>query len=380
VRKRNPNEMLLQGNEAVAEGALRAGCRFFAGYPITPATEIAEIMSVRLPRLDGTFIQMEDEIASLGAVIGASLAGCKAMTATSGPGFSLMQENLGFAIIAEVPCVLVNVMRGGPSTGLPTFPAQGDVMQARWGTHGDHPSIVLCASTVKECFDLAIKAFNLSERFRNPVVLLLDEVVAHMREKVVLPAEGEVEIVDRVKPKVPPEWYIPYEDTPSGVPAMANFGEGYRYHVTGLTHDIRGFPTSRPDEIGPFNARLFRKVSQHFREIEMGEMDFVDEADITVITYGCVARSAKRAVRDAREMGIKAGFLKLTTIWPFMRGPVDRALKTSKAVLVPEMNMGQISREVKRVNQACSHVHTLNKVDGTIITPEEILGRIREVV
>ena len=380
MKKRNPNEMLLQGNEAVAEGALRAGCRFFAGYPITPATEIAEIMSVRLPRLDGTFIQMEDEIASLGAVIGASLAGCKAMTATSGPGFSLMQENLGFAIIAEVPCVLVNVMRGGPSTGLPTFPAQGDVMQARWGTHGDHPSIVLCASTVKECFDLAIKAFNLSERFRNPVVLLLDEVVAHMREKVVLPAEGEVEIVDRVKPKVPPEWYIPYEDTPSGVPAMANFGEGYRYHVTGLTHDIRGFPTSRPDEIGPFNARLFRKVSQHFREIEMGEMDFVDEADITVITYGCVARSAKRAVRDAREMGIKAGFLKLTTIWPFMRGPVDRALKTSKAVLVPEMNMGQISREVKRVNQACSHVHTLNKVDGTIITPEEILGRIREVV
>jgi len=276
--------------------------------------------------------------------------------------------------------VLVNVMRGGPSTGLPTFPAQGDVMQARWGTHGDHPSIVLCASTVKECFDLAIKAFNLSERFRNPVVLLLDEVVAHMREKVVLPAEGEVEIVDRVKPKVPPEWYIPYEDTPSGVPAMANFGEGYRYHVTGLTHDIRGFPTSRPDEIGPFNARLFRKVSQHFREIEMGEMDFVDEADITVITYGCVARSAKRAVRDAREMGIKAGFLKLTTIWPFMRGPVERALKTSKAVLVPEMNMGQISREVKRVNQAYSHVHTLNKVDGTIITPEEILGRIREVV
>jgi 2-oxoglutarate/2-oxoacid ferredoxin oxidoreductase subunit alpha len=380
VKKRNPNEMLLQGNEAVAEGALRAGCRFFAGYPITPATEIAEIMSVRLPRLDGTFIQMEDEIASLGAVIGASLAGSKAMTATSGPGFSLMQENLGFAIIAEVPCVLVNVMRGGPSTGLPTFPAQGDVMQARWGTHGDHPSIVLCASTVKECFDLTIKAFNLSERFRNPVVLLLDEVVAHMREKVILPAEGEVEIVDRVKPKVPPEWYIPYEDTPSGVPPMANFGEGYRYHVTGLTHDIRGFPTNRPDEIGPFNARLFRKVSQHFQEIEMGEMDFVDDADITVIAYGCVARSAKRAVRDAREVGIKAGFLKLTTIWPFMRGPVERALKTSKSVLVPEMNMGQISREVKRVNQAYSRVHTLNKVDGTIITPEEILGRIREVV
>jgi 2-oxoglutarate ferredoxin oxidoreductase subunit alpha len=379
VKKRNLNEVLLQGNEAVVEGALRAGCRFFAGYPITPATEIAEIMSVRAPQLDGTFIQMEDEIASLGAVIGASLAGTKSMTATSGPGFSLMQENLGFACIAEVPCVLVNVMRGGPSTGLPTFPAQGDVMQARWGTHGDHPMIVLSASTVKECFDLTIKAFNLSERFRNPVILLLDEVVAHMREKVVLPEEGQVEIFDRVKPKVPPEWYIPYEDTPSGVPPMASFGEGYRYHVTGLTHDLRGFPTSRPDEIGPFIARLFRKISQRFPEIQLGDVDQVDEAEITVIAYGCVARSAHRAVRDARERGIKAGFVKLTTIWPFMRSLVEPVLKTSKAVLVPEMNMGQISREVKRVNQGYTRVHTLNKVDGTIITPEEILNRMLEV-
>ena len=379
MKKRNLNEVLLQGNEAVVEGALRAGCRFFAGYPITPATEIAEIMSVRAPQLDGTFIQMEDEIASLGAVIGASLAGTKSMTATSGPGFSLMQENLGFACIAEVPCVLVNVMRGGPSTGLPTFPAQGDVMQARWGTHGDHPMIALSASTVKECFDLTIKAFNLSERFRNPVILLLDEVVAHMREKVVLPEEGQVEIFDRVKPKVPPEWYIPYEDTPSGVPPMPSFGEGYRYHVTGLTHDVRGFPTSRPDEIGPFIARLFRKISQRFPEIQLGEVDQVDEAEITVIAYGCVARSAHRAVRDARERGIKAGFVKLTTIWPFMRSLVEPVLKTSKAVLVPEMNMGQISREVKRVNQGYTRVHTLNKVDGTIITPEEILNRMMEV-
>jgi 2-oxoglutarate ferredoxin oxidoreductase subunit alpha len=379
VKKRNLNEVLLQGNEAVVEGALRAGCRFFAGYPITPATEIAEIMSVRLPQLDGTFIQMEDEIASLGAVIGASLAGTKSMTATSGPGFSLMQENLGFACIAEVPCVLVDVMRGGPSTGLPTFAAQGDVMQARWGTHGDHPVIVLSASTVRECFDLTIKAFNLSERFRNPVILLLDEVVAHMREKVVLPEEGEAEIFDRVKPKVPPEWYIPYEDTPGGVPPMASFGEGYRYHVTGLTHDIRGFPTNRPDEIGPFIARLFRKISQRFPEIQMGEVDQVEGAEITVIAYGCVARSARRAVREAREKGIKAGFVKLTTIWPFVRSLVEPVLKTSKAVLVPEMNLGQISREVKRVNQGYTRVLTLNKVDGTIITPEEILGRMMEV-
>ena len=379
VKKQSLNEKLLQGNEAIVEGALYAGCRFFAGYPITPATEISEVLSVRLPHVEGTFIQMEDEIASLGAVIGASLAGAKSMTSTSGPGFSLMQENLGFAVIAEVPCVVVNVMRGGPSTGLPTSPAQGDVMQARWGTHGDHPIIALCPSTVRECFDLTIKAFNLSEKFRTPVILLLDEVVAHMREKVVLPAKGEIEIIDRVKPKVPPEWYIPYEDTPMGIPAMANFGEGYRYHVTGLTHDVRGFPTGRPDEIGPFIARLFRKISQNMREIQTGEWYMTDDAEITVIAYGCVARSAKRAVGEARENGIKAGLLKLNTLWPFMRDAVEQVARTSKVLLVPEMNMGQISREVKRVNEGKAVVATLNKVDGTIITPEEILERIKEV-
>ncbi|HPP06521.1 MAG TPA: 2-oxoacid:acceptor oxidoreductase subunit alpha, partial [Syntrophorhabdaceae bacterium] len=247
-KKNRPcREFLLQGNEAIVEGALRAGCRFFAGYPITPATEISEAMSVKLPQVGGTFIQMEDEIASIAAVIGASLAGVKSMTATSGPGFSLMQENIGFAIMAEVPCVIVDAMRGGPSTGLPTSPAQGDVMQARWGTHGDHPIIVLCPSTIRECYDLTIKAFNLSEKFRNPVILLVDEVVAHMREKITFFDDEEIEIFNRIKPNMPPEWYIPYADTPSGVPPMANFGEGYRYHVTGLTHDIRGFPTSRPD-------------------------------------------------------------------------------------------------------------------------------------
>ena len=369
-------EVLLQGNEAVVEGALRAGCRFFAGYPITPATEISEMLSARLPQEDGTFIQMEDEIASLGAVIGASLAGVKSMTATSGPGFSLMQENLGFAAIAEVPCVIVNVMRGGPSTGLPTQPSQSDVMQARWGTHGDHPVIVLCASTVRECYDITIRAFNLSEKFRTPVIVLVDEVVAHMREKIVLSDDEQVEIVDRIKPTVPPEWYIPYEDNPRGVPAMANFGEGYRYHVTGLTHDIRGFPTMRPDEIGPFIARLFRKISQHFSEIQRAEFYQTDDAEITVIAYGSVARSAKRAVREAREKGIKAGLLKLETIWPFPRAAIEKILQVSKTVIVPEMNMGQISREVKRVNRGVARVITHNKVDGTIITPEEILVRI----
>lgn len=379
-KRSSRRELLLQGNEAVAEGALRAGCRFFAGYPITPATEISEVLSVRLPQVDGTFIQMEDEIASLGAVIGASLAGVKAMTATSGPGFSLMQENLGFAIIAEIPCVIVNVMRGGPSTGLPTFPAQGDVMQARWGTHGDHPIIVLSASTVRECYDMTIRAFNLSERFRIPVILLIDEVVAHMREKVVFFEDEKIEIFNRVKPTMPPEWYIPYEDTPSGVPPMANFGEGYRYHVTGLTHDVRGFPTSRPDEIGPFIARLHRKISSHFSEIQMAEFFLTEDAEITIIAYGCVARSAKRAVIEARQKGHKVGLLKLMTLWPFMRNAVEKVLQTSKVLLVPEMNMGQISREVKRVNQGVAKVLTLNKVDGTIITPSEILTRLEEAL
>ena len=379
MKKKALKELLLQGNEAVVEGALRAGCRFFAGYPITPATEISEQLSVRLPQVDGTFIQMEDEIASLGAVIGASLAGVKSMTATSGPGFSLMQENLGFAIIAEVPCVIVNAMRGGPSTGLPTSPAQSDVMQARWGTHGDHPIIVLCPSTVRECFDLTIKAFNYSEKYRIPVILLIDEVVAHMREKITIADDETIDIVNRVKPTVPPEWYIPFEDTPRGVPPMADFGEGYRYHVTGLTHDVRGFPTSRPDEVDAFIRRLFRKVSQNFADLQIGEHYHIDDAEVAIVAYGCVARSARRAVADCREKGIKAGMLKLNTIWPFMRTDVEKVLRQAKVVIVPEMNMGQISREVKRVNKGSAKIFTINRVDGTIITPQEIMGRIKEV-
>jgi 2-oxoglutarate/2-oxoacid ferredoxin oxidoreductase subunit alpha len=379
LKKKERKELLLQGNEAIVEGALRAGCRFFAGYPITPATEISEILSVKLPQVDGTFIQMEDEIASLGAVIGASLAGVKSMTATSGPGFSLMQENLGYAVITEIPCVVVNAMRGGPSTGLPTSPAQSDVMQARWGTHGDHPAIALCPSTIRECYDLTIRAFNYSEKYRTPVILLVDEVVAHMREKIVFSDDEVIEIFSRVKPTVPPEWYIPYEDNPRGVPAMANFGDGYRYHVTGLTHDVRGFPTSRSDEIDPFIRRLFRKISQNFADLQIGEFLETDDAEVTIIAYGCVARSAKRAVLDARERGLKVGLLKLNTLWPFMRTQVEKVLFSSKAVIVPEMNMGQISREVKRVNKGNTKVFTVNKVDGTIITPQEITNRIKEV-
>jgi 2-oxoglutarate ferredoxin oxidoreductase subunit alpha len=378
VDKNEPKAELVQGNEACAEGAIAAGCRFFAGYPITPSSEIPEGLSIRLPQVDGVYIQMEDEIASMGAIIGASLAGAKSMTATSGPGFSLMQENLGYACIAEVPCVVVNVMRGGPSTGLPTYPAQGDVMQARWGTHGDHPIIALCPSSVRECFTLTIKAFNYSEKYRTPVILLMDEVVGHMREKVVYPEPGQYEVIDRVKPSVPPEWYLPYEDTSFGVPPMGIFGEGYRYHVTGLIHDIRGFPTLRQDEIEPFLLRLFRKISTHFDDIQMVESHQVEDADLVLIAYGCVARSAHRAMVEARAQGLKVGLMRLITIWPFPRRFVEPLTKAKKTLLVPEMNMGQISREVKRVNQGMTNVLTLNKIDGTIIYPQEILARIRE--
>jgi len=372
ARKTERKVLLLQGNEALAEGALAAGCRFFAGYPITPASEIAEHMALKLPALGGSFIQMEDEIASMGAVIGASLAGVKAMTATSGPGFSLMQENIGYACMAETPCVIVDVMRGGPSTGLPTLASQGDVMQARWGTHGDHPVIVLAVSSVRDCFEIAVFAFNLSEKYRVPVIILSDEIVAHTRETFVLPSPDEIEVFDRVTPTVPPEWYLPYEDTGTGVPPMAAFGDGYRHHVTGLTHDERGFPTQRSDEIDAFMRRLFRKITQGFHEIQRVETFMMDDAEIAVIAYGSVARSSRRAVIEAREHGVKAGLLQLVTLFPFPRRYVEKVLNQCRAVLVPEMNIGQISREVKRVRINGSRVETLNRVDGRLITPREI--------
>ncbi|HYA43928.1 MAG TPA: 2-oxoacid:acceptor oxidoreductase subunit alpha [Syntrophobacteraceae bacterium] len=376
-RKRPPGrQMLLQGNEAIVEGAIAAGCRFFAGYPITPATEISEAMSYRLPAVDGTFIQMEDEIASLGAVIGASLAGVKSMTATSGPGFSLMQENLGFACVAEVPCVIVNVMRGGPSTGLPTRVSQGDVMQARWGTHGDHPIIVLAASTTQDCFTTTVRAFNLSEKYRTPVVLLADEVVAHTREKIYLPRSEEVEVIDRIKPNMPPDWYVPYEDNSLGVPPMSVFGDGYRYHVTGLIHDVRGFPTERRDEIAAFVNRIFRKISQHLADIQQIEEEMTQDAEVLVIAYGSVSRSARRAVRDARERGVKAGLIKLVTLWPFPRQAVEPVLRRARVALVPELNMGQVSREIKRISRGATRIETLNRIDGNLITPGEILTRL----
>jgi 2-oxoglutarate ferredoxin oxidoreductase subunit alpha len=378
-RRKKRKEIFAQGNEAVVEGALLAGCTFYGGYPITPSSEIMEIMANRLPKSeDGVFIQLEDEIASMGAVIGASLAGRKAMTATSGPGFSLMQENLGYAVMAETPLVVVNVMRGGPSTGLPTSPAQGDVQQARWGTHGDHPIIVLSASNVQECLDMTITAFNMAEKYRTPVILLIDEVTAHTREKIEIPHEGEYEVFSRTVPSMPPEWYKPYEETVRGVPPMPPIGSGYRFHVTGLTHDRNGFPTSRPEEVVELMDRMHRKIDQFFYDIQMVEECQTDDADVVVIAYGSVARSAELAVEQARANGVKAGLLKLMTLFPYPRRSTEKVLAHAKTLVVPEMNMGQISREVKRVNMGQAAVRTINRIDGQIVTPSEILKVIMQ--
>ena len=368
---------LLQGNHACALGALAVGCRFFAGYPITPSSEIAEFMSRELPRLGGKFIQMEDEIASIAAVIGASVGGLKAMTATSGPGFSLMQENLGYAVVAEVPCVIVNVMRAGPSTGLPTSPSQGDVMQARWGTHGDHPSIALAPSSVREAFDLTVTAFNLAEKYRMPVFVLMDEVVGHMRERVETVEVGPDDIVNREMPTVPPEWYEPFGNPASDVPPMAPFGEGYRYHITGLLHDPRGFPTSRLDEIQPWIDRVFRKVDRNRDEICMWEADGVDDARVLVVAYGSTARSARQALKIARaRYGRKVGLITLKTLWPFPEEIVAQAAENVPRVVVAEMNLGQIALEVERI-VGRSKVMRVGRADGQIVTPGQIVDAMR---
>lgn len=375
-----PMARLMQGNEACAEGALAAGVRFFAGYPITPSTEIAEILAERLPQVGGKFIQMEDEIASMAAIIGASLTGTKVLTATSGPGFSLKQENLGFAAMAEVPCVIVNVQRGGPSTGLPTSPAQGEVMQSRWGTHGDHPVIVLSPASVRETFDLTVKAVNFAERYRVPVVLLMDEVIGHMRERVVLPREDEVEVVNRKVPTVGPEEYYAYRPDTDGVPPMAPFGEGYRYHVTGLVHDESGFPSTNPEVTRKLLARLIDKIEKHKDQIILTEEFQLEGAKIALLAFGCVARSARRAVKEARAADLPVGLLRLATIWPFPEEKVRALAEQVDTIIVPEMNMGQLRLEVERVVAGRAKVLGLSRIDGEMITPGEILARIGEVL
>ncbi len=365
---------LLQGNEACVQGALAAGCRFFAGYPITPSSEIAERMSSALPALGGVFAQMEDELASLGAVIGASLAGRRAMTATSGPGFTLMQEHLGYASFAEIPCVVVDVMRGGPSTGLPTRPSQGDVMQARWGTHGDHPIVVLSPASVAEVHELTVRAFALSEKLRVPVILLYDEVIGHVRERVELP-DG-VRIEERPRPSVDPAAYRPYAAGDDLVPPLADFGSGYRFHVTGLAHDERGYATDDPAVAGPLQERLRDKLRLHRAEIVDREELWTADAEVVVVAFGVAARAAKAAVRAARARGVAAGLFRPRTLWPFPDEELRALASRVREVLVVELNLGQLALEVERCVGGRASVRTCLRADGQPVFPETILAEL----
>lgn len=366
---------LMQGNQACAVGALAAGVTFFAGYPITPSTEVAEILAEMLPKFGGKFIQMEDEIASMGAVCGAALTGAKAITATSGPGFSLKQELIGYASMAEIPCVIVNVQRLGPSTGKPTSPAQGDVMQARWGSHGDRGVIALSPTSVRETFDITVKAFNFAEKFRTPVILLLDEVVGHMRETVVLPESGDVEVIDRKRPSGPPEDYQAFKPEADGVAPMADFGEGYYYHVTGLVHDYKGMPSQNNALTTELIDRLHTKIERARDEITIYHQDYTDDAEVLVIAYGGTTRAAIAAVKEARAKGVKAGLLTLVTIWPFPGEVVAKAAAKAKKVIVPELNYGQLVGEIERYVPR-EKVVSLTRYDGELFRPEEILNPI----
>ena len=373
---KNREYRLVQGNEACVEGALAAGMRFFAGYPITPSTEIAEISSQKLPKLGGRFIQMEDELASVAAIIGGSLAGLKSMTATSGPGFSLMQENLGYAAITEIPCVIVNVQRGGPSTGLPTSPAQGDVMQAKWGTHGDHPTVALTPNSCQETYEYTIKAFNIAEKYRTPVILLMDETVGHMREKMYFKEESEIEIINRKKPTCKPEDYVAYRPEEDMIPPMASFGEGYRYHVTGLTHDETGFPTNSNEISEKLINRIVDKIEKNIEGFSYYEEYKMEDAEIAIVAYGGVSRSAKSAVDILRKNDLKVGMFRPITIWPFLEKQINEVSKNVKQIYVAEMNLGQYFLEVDRVAGKNCIVNKINRVNGELITPDEIVEAI----
>ncbi|MDP2173293.1 MAG: 2-oxoacid:acceptor oxidoreductase subunit alpha [Candidatus Cloacimonadaceae bacterium] len=379
--KRERKVVLMQGNEAVAYGALDAGVNFFAGYPITPSTEIAEILALELPKRGGVFIQMEDEIASICAITGASLAGAKALTATSGPGFSLMQEGIGFAKITETPCVVVNVQRMGPSTGMPTSPAQGDIMQSKWGSHGDSPAIVLYPDSVKESYELTIRAVNLSEKYRTCVILLLDEVLGHMREAVRLPDMANVRVISRIKPTVPPHWYKHYDENQKYLSPLASYGEGYRFHVTGLTHDVHGFPTNKATEAAEMMERLRKKISYNIRDLVQIESHKMEDAKIAIFAAGIVSRAAKAAIAMARQEGILVGLLRPLTIWPFPDDAVRKMLRNVETVIVPELNQGQLIHEIQRLtkDKSESNVISLQRVNGQLLSPNDILRKIKEV-
>ena len=367
----------MNGDFACAEGAIAAGCRFFAGYPITPATEIAERMARRMPEVGGVYIQMEDELGSMAAVIGASYAGVKSMTATSGPGFSLMQENIGLAAMTETPCVLVNIMRGGPSTGQPTMGGQQDVMQAKWGSHGDYEIIALAPSSVQESFDLTIEAFNLSEVYRVPVFVLSDGIIGHMSERLVIPAPDKIKVLNRKRPQDSLESYLPFKPDGNLVPPMACFGDGYRFYATGLTHDESGHPrTSSAEAQQKLVQRICDKIRKNADKIVKIQKTMLEDAEIAVVAYGIVSRSALSAVKKARRMGIKAGLLRLITLWPFPEKHISEIAKQVQAIVVPEMNYGQLVREVERVAKE-TPVTFLPKLGGEPHRPTEILDVVR---
>jgi 2-oxoglutarate/2-oxoacid ferredoxin oxidoreductase subunit alpha len=368
----------LQGNEACAEGALYAGLEFFAGYPITPSTEIAEYLALHLPRRGGKFIQMEDEIASLCAILGASLTGHKVLTATSGPGFSLMPEALGYAVMAEIPCVIVNVQRGGPSTGLPTHISQGDVNQTRWGTHGDHSIIALTASCHQDVFSMTVEAFNMAETYRTPVVLLFDEVVGHMRERLDLPEPGQIQLVERLKTSVPGGVdYHPYLPREDGRLPMSDFGGVHRYNVTGLYHDMWGFPSDNPKVVHGLIRHLVDKIENNVDTIARFKTYYLEDARTVLVSYGASARSALHVVENQRARGQKFGLFELQTLWPFPYDIVGEACGRAGRVVVVEMNMGHIYREVQRALGHTGNVYLANRLDGVFITPTDIRQALR---
>lgn len=368
----------LQGNEAMTEGAIAAGARFYAGYPITPSTEVAETSSVRLPQVGGLYVQMEDEIGSIAAVIGASCAGKKAYTATSGPGFSLMQENLGVAVMGEVPCVIIDVQRSGPSTGLATKPAQGDVMQARWGTHGDHGIIAIAPSTVQDCFDLMITAFNFAEKYRTPVIFLADEIVGHMREQLVLRDPEEYEVIERTAPTCAPEDYKPYAYDGEAAP-MATYGGKYIFKINGSMHDEKGGPCATPENADKAIRHLTDKIEKHHKDVTITRSYQLEDAEYVIVAYGGTARSALSAMELAREKGIKVGVFQPVTVWPFPEEELEKVMSKAKAVVVPELNLGQLIGEVRMRNPRNIPVVGVNRVDSHPIAPDQILKKIEEV-
>jgi 2-oxoglutarate ferredoxin oxidoreductase subunit alpha len=370
----------INGDEACAEGALAAGCNFFAGYPITPATEVAEAMSRRLPSLDGTYVQMEDEIASIAAILGAAWGGAKSMTSTSGPGFSLMMENIGLGIITETPCVIVNIQRGGPSTGLPTTCAQGDIMQAKWGSHGHYEIIAISPSSPQEMFDFTVRAFNLAETFRIPVLIMADEVVGHTLERVTIPADDKIKVVNRKKPSIPPEKYLPYKTDSSLIPVLPDAGDGYRIHITGLTHDERGYPAVDAGTQEILVTRLINKIRKNRNKIIDYKGYFLNGAKIIIVTYGSSVRPALKAMRSLRKDGVKVGLLKLNTIWPFAEDLIRKLAKKAEAFVVPEVNFGQIALEVERSASGMAIVELVSHAGGGIHTPQQIENGVKKIL